>query len=381
MNNPPDVDSTKAADSLLTRAQNALELLRSLQLEHLAEMGVSDVSDLTTLPLQWHIGMRPEELHEQLRANAQQIASDSAAVIPGRVYCYHCRRADCEHSIQADVGQVFAGYGDTGRPKWEELFNFLTNAGDDRIDLLFEKPPRLLAKVIGRKRLIAEQLVAFGRGHMTYYIIGQVVAGYLRIGQARTALTVQIVEDRNHRLFTQVISPSVVVEALADAPEQTGSTFFRVFDALREIDRQVTAIATEWLSAGGRQERLEVKEKIFGYLRHLAHSIERKGRQSRRRTSHAELRSRQQRPVHKAFDDVQAARPEDFFRDSRTDSIVIAGKNGRSHVYNEQGRHITSLCLLRDEFQRRLNRRRYVPLPGEIVKKFLAAVNAAQTNE
>ena len=381
MDNSPDTNSTTAPDSLAARAQNALELLHSLQFEYLAEMGVADVSDLPPLALQWHIGMRPEELHEQLRANAQQIASDSAAVIPGRVYCYHCRRADCEHSTQAGVGLVFAGYGDTGRPKWEELFNFLTNVGDDRIDLLFEKPPRLLAKVIGRKRLIAEQLVAFGRGHMTYYIIGQVVAGYLRIGHARTALTVQIVEDREHRLFTQVMAPSVVVEALADAPEHTGSTFFRVFDALREIDHQVTAVATAWQSAGGRQERLEVREKIFGYLRHLAHSIERKGRQSRRRTPHAELRSRQQRPVHKAFDDVQAARPEDFFRDSRTDSIVVTGKNGRSHVYNERGRHITSLCLLRDEFQKRRNRRRYVPLPGETIKQFVAAVNAAQPDK
>ena len=60
MDNSPDIDNTTAADSLLTRAQNALELLRSLQFEHLAEMGVTDVSDLPQLPLQWHIGMRPE---------------------------------------------------------------------------------------------------------------------------------------------------------------------------------------------------------------------------------------------------------------------------------------------------------------------------------
>jgi hypothetical protein len=119
------------------------------------------------------------------------------------------------------------------------------------------------------------------------------VAGYFRIGSARTALTVQVVEDAEHRLRVQTLAPASIIEALADAPENHGSAFFRVFDTLREVERQITTLAKAWLEVSTRPERLALCERIFSNLRHLSHSLERKGRQSRRRTTHAEVRSGQ----------------------------------------------------------------------------------------
>jgi hypothetical protein len=106
----------------------------------------------------------------------------------------------------------------------------------------------------------------------------------------------------------------------------------------------------------------EVREKVFSILRHLAHSIERKGRQRVRRTAHAELRGNQNRPIHAAREDLAQATNGDFYRDRFRGSVIVTGKSGRAHAFNDEGRHITSFVLQGNELDRRLQRRRYQPL-------------------
>jgi len=77
----------------------------------------------------------------------------------------------------------------------------------------------------------------------------------------------------------------------------------------------------------------------------LAKSLERGDRQQARRTRHAEARRGSERPVHKALEDAVSASPENHFSDERTNGIVVCEPQGRAHVFNIGGRHITSFSL------------------------------------
>ena len=92
---------------------------------------------------------------------------------------------------------------------------------------------------------------------------------------------------------------------------------------------------------------------------HLVQAIERKDRQSSRRTEHARERQSQNRPVHVFVGDLKKAAAEHFFRDVRKNSLVVLGKERRVHVFSNEGRHITSLRLAKKEIDNRIRRERY----------------------
>jgi len=358
------------------QARHAYEILAELHQHSLAECGHSpDKPVADDWVIQWSPAMSAAEFAEQVFAISRRAVSDDAQIIPGRVYCYHCTRSDCEHSTPNGDGKVFAGYRDTGRPIWEELFNFLAAVGDTRVDLLFAPSAHLLGRVVGRRQLISQQLDTFGRNHLTYHIVGQVVAGYFQIRGVRCAMTVQVVQTPNRELSVQVITPDAN-EALSDAPENRRSALYRTFDALREFNNRIRNLSGRWLAANTKADRDGLREQLFTQLRHLSNSIQRKGRQKNRRTSHAEVRSKQRRPVHKALEDLRTAGAEDFFRDNHHDSIIVIAKGGRAHVFSEAGRHITSLSITADVIERRQRRKRYIPMPPKAVAGFREVVTA-----
>jgi hypothetical protein len=332
---------------------------------------------LEGLNLQWRPGGSPADLAEQAMQGVAEAISEAQAVAGGRAYCYACNAVDCQHAVPPAAGEVFTGYESTGRPCWQEFFGFLLALGDQRTERLFAEHAEILARVVGRTRLIADQLRTFGRNSFTYRIWGQVVAGYLPVRNLRAALTVQIVEDRRHQLHLQVIADPLLREALADAPEDRRSAFARVYEAIAEARRQTLSLSTLWQNGSRREQEEATREKAFSILRHLAHSIEQKGRQLRRRTSHAEIRGGQNRPVHKAYDDVVAATAQDLYLDRFKQSLIVVGRAGRIHAFSREGKHITSLMLPGDEFDRRLARGRYVPHSEADIEAFRASVLAA----
>jgi hypothetical protein len=312
--------------------------------------------------LAWSPTMSADELAEQALASATECLSEYQTFRLGCVYCYGCRSASCEHAQPSEPGQVFAGYQSTGRPYWEEFFNFLLAIDDERTDQLFASRPQILSRVVGRKRLTAEQLDSFGRDSLTYRIWGEVVAGYLDVDGTRMAMSVQVVENKAHQLRLQTIAPEGLHAALVDTPESARSAFHRVHEALGEARNSLIETSHIWEAHHGRKRLKEAREKVFSVLRHLAHSIERKGRQRIRRTAHAEQRGNEQRPVHAAREDIAQAAKGDFYRDQFRNSIIVTGKSGRAHAFNDEGRHITSFVLQGDELDRRLQRNRYKPL-------------------
>ena len=361
-------------------AEAALARLRTLCETAMRECGWhegDEAADQNGFSLVWAPEMEARDLAEEALRVAAECVSEQRDFVSGRVYCYACKSAACEHTTPPQPGEVFTGYQSTGRPEWGEFFNFLLQLDDPRTDLLFAARPEMLARVVGRHRLVADQLTSFGKNSLTYQVWGEVVAGYLHTQDIRAAMTVQIVETRDRRLHLQVLTDAQVREALANAPVTQRSASHRVHDALTEARRQTFSLSNVWQTTHSKEVRRQTRDKAFGILRHLAHSIEKKGRQLKRRTAHAEVRGQQDRPVHAAHEDLAATPAADFFQDAFRDSVIVLGKNGRAHVFSESGKHITSLTIKRDELERRQRRKRYLPLPDGAVSTFRGKAAAA----
>lgn len=324
--------------------------------------------------LVWRPGMRPEELLENAEIAVAELASAYADFQKGHVYCYSCQTSSCEHSTPPDPEHVFAGYESTGTAQWIELYSLLLNLDDPRTELLFRRPPRIVSRYVGRRNLIDQQLVSFGKNSLTYRIWGQVVAGYLWLEDSKCAMSIQLVETRDHRLHLQVIAPAALMDALAESVERNYSPLRRIHDAIADARRQIESLGSTWRQSRSRQAKNKARSRATGLMRHLSHSIEKKGRQERRRTEHAEERGGQRRPIHKAGDDLAVAQSGDFYRDVVKDACIVVGKAGRIHVFSRQGRHVTSLNLKGDELARRVQRRRYQAMSAEEIQALRRAV-------
>jgi len=354
-----------------SRAAAAVEALQALQAAALAECGVAGPhAGDADFPIVWHPGKEPETVAEEVMRAASEFASEMENLRPGHVFCYACQSASCQHSQPTDPGEVFAGYESTGQPCWTELFNCLLSLGDDRTDLLFVDKAHVLARFVARHPLIRDQLVSFGRNSLTYRVWGQVVAGYLHVGGIRAGMTVQLIETRDHRFHCQTILPEPAQVALAEATPREGSALARVHDALSVARRDITSLSNVWHEAHSGPMRRDIQQRAVSVLRHLVHSIERKGRQQQRRTRHAEVRAREQRPIHKAQEDLAKAPAVNFFRDTFKESVVVLGRAGRLHVFGDDLKHVTSLTLGRDELERRQRRGRYVALGEQEAEGF-----------
>ena len=361
--------------AVLTAATAVEAALAAFWRAALAECGwPTDRPPPSALRLHWTPGEPAAACAERAYRALQAAAAQRGTLLPGRVFCYQCGAADCAHAVPETPGQVFAGYANTGRPQWQELFNYLLALGDERAALLYGDTPPFVTRLLSRRRLIAEQFLAFGRDSLSYRILGQLVAGYVPLAGERYALSVQVVETADHRLTVQLLAAPRLHEALLEAAGGPAATLDRLHRGLRGLRQDVATLEALWRPCQDADERGKLLLQLFSHLRRLAAAIERRGRQDRRRTPHAEERLGQQRPVHKASDDLASAAPADFFRDRKTQTVVVAGKRGRVHVFGRDGRHITTLPLPRDQFERRVARARYVPLPPADLAAFRATL-------
>ena len=232
--------------------------------------------------------------------------------------------------------------------------------------------PQVLALVQLGHELRARQLTSFGRSSRTYALLGQVVAGYLKLPQGvargdpsrRLALTFQVVETREpHGRMGVRLNTLAGIGAGVDLDELLASDWepwvHRARElaarAIEDIERRAQAA-----HAGNRPEAIQAAmRKIPSVLRRLAEFLERGHRQGQRRTRHVEVRRHEQRPVHKALEDAREAPPESVFRDERTGTMVVCGPQGRAHVFSDAGCHVTSFTLCPDAVAVRLRTQRW----------------------
>lgn len=359
-------------NQIYKRAKHAIQAVRALKNAALEDAGVpKDQARSTNFDLQFPSNISPAELTDYITRLSTQFVADQNGYNHSHLYCYACSSNQCEHSRPTETGQVFTGYTQTGTPVWQELFQYLLQLDDTRTDLLFKKKPRIISRVIGRKRLIEAQSPTFGKNSLTYYIIGQLVAGYFPAGTEQAALTIQIVETKNHRLHLQLITVKSLLEQIAETDTQeTEHVHTRLQAALNKAHTSLDSINASWQADTSKKVRKELTKRCFDLLKNMAKSIERTDRQNQRRTRHAQQRAEEARPVHKAHEDLLAASQQAFMTDRMKNSIIVMGKGSRTHVFNEEGHHITSFILGHEDLERRQRRKRYLPLSPEKTEEF-----------
>ena len=95
------------------------------------------------------------------------------------------------------------------------------------------------------------------------------------------------------------------------------------------------------------------------------------------RTRHArEERARGDRPIAAALKDVRRAELDAFLVDAESDAIVVVGPHLRTHVFNREGKLITSINCEGDEVRKKIKVKRWRPALADEVELFLEAVNS-----
>ncbi len=297
----------------------------------------------------WALEFSPPLLEQLLPQLADREAARDVFNL-GHVFCFRCTSSSCDHGRPPDGLHVFKGYDATGRPEWQEFSQTLIDVKDERVDQLYDRPPRLVALFQYGRELKGKQLATFGKASLSYSVLGQVVAGYFELNGERLALSLQIVEgrDREGRMTLKLnpvgyaLDGAFLIEWLS--LDKSAILFRAMQIAERELDR-IEKDVRQARAAGEQDRANRALGRIPGVGRRLAEALSRGGRQEERRTRHAETRRKEQRPVHKALEDAKAAKPEHFYFDLKADTFVVVGEKGRVHAFNEEGKHVTSFMM------------------------------------
>ena len=357
------------------RIQQAIELLAD---ELRAQVAAHPAGHLLlgregTIDLKLRLPVLPRngDLERAAQAAATSLSATLADALraralfrPGRVVCLRCASTECEHAQPGSEREVFAGYGPTGLPRFQDFPQLLLARGEERIDGLYAERPQLLALSMSGVELAANLLAVYRDTASGYRLHGQVVAGWFRgpgpDGIASTvAVTFQIASvpqgPRRCLYGLNVIGKGPGGESL--------EAFCSRLDAIPWLEpvRWAQSIL-EQLGRGARANAEAEERRIAGILRGLAARFDKGQRASGRRTQHAEERHREgARPTRMALRDLARARPDGIFIDTRYDTFVVLGEKGRAHVFNREGRLVTSLRHSPDAIARRQKRGTWRP--------------------
>ena len=304
----------------------------------------------------------------------QEAEVKTGSVQPGRLYCYRCDSPSCPHSLPSRPTEVFRGYSSTGQPKWADLGQVLLEVGHPEVDRLYGPAPMILAWFQNGRELKDRQLHVFGKASKSYDILCQIVTGYYRYGmefggevkEQVFALTLQAVESRKVpgrvKLDLNVIGllpgPGEVHEFLSEGVDRSiGGAIRNGRGKLQEFER----LLLEMDKPSEKARRSEILSRVPGVLRELARSIEQVGRRRKRRTQHAEERKRADRPIQTAIKEARGCDVGKILVDEKKETIIILGRKNRIHIFNYNGKHVTSLFLRPDEVDRRIRRKGWRP--------------------
>ncbi|MDJ0838452.1 MAG: hypothetical protein QNK37_18190 [Acidobacteriota bacterium] len=316
-------------------------------------------------------------LVEQLKPQLERQEAEHGAFREGSVYCYRCESAACAHSRPGTPLEVFHGYDQLGCPLWAELTQVLLDAGDEGVGELFGPKPKLITRQVRGRDLIARQLTSFGRGSKTFSLMGQIITGYLHwpglSGEnERLAISFQAVQHHDVRgNLTLALNRVCKLPDDVEFSELVAHHFpwvkraeSNARDALKKLTDRLNNLAP-----GENQGTFLAR--VPEVLRRFSGDLAQGERQARRQTNHARDRRRIQRPVDMAMADLRKARPGHMYLDQKTQAIVLCGNKGRCHIFNENGRHVTSFVIQPDAVELRLRKRRWSRLEPERMHNFL----------
>jgi hypothetical protein len=232
--------------------------------------------------------------------------------------------------------------------------------------------------------LTADLLPAYRDNPSGFRLHGQVAAGWYPVPDsagrpAVLALTFQVVSTqpagspRRHGLNVLGIGPEG--EPLEHLFDRLGILPWA--DSVRWAQEALESLARAApAEPGGRKPPL--KKRITGVLDGLSRRLEKDRRAAERKTLHARDRHAQgDRPTRMALADLARAGEEDVLVDRRQDTLVVLGDKGRAHVFNADGRLVTSIRYNPESIERRRKKDQWRPASGEEIARLRGSVGAA----
>ncbi len=319
-----------------------------------------------------------DEARKSLEREVEGLLAHRAAFRPGRVLCIRCSSADCEHAAPESSRQVFAGYGATGFPQFQDFGQWLLERKHPEVDRLYRRPPQLVTGVVSGAELTRQVLGAFRERRLDYRVHGQVAAGWFpvldRDGMPNVlALTFQVTSSGrkgrgggkgrkggkgrrggrpSRRLGLNVLGTGPAGEPLADLYDRLGQVPWA--GAVRWSQQALDSIERSQGKKSATPERLS--GRIEGVLNGIARRLEHHRRSRDRRTGHAQKRHREgDRPIPMALADLARAGEEGVLFDVRRETLIVLGDKGRAHVFNAAGKLVTSIRYSPDSIAKKKN--------------------------
>jgi hypothetical protein len=346
----------------------AWDVLRRIVRERLARNPGAHLLDPELRSLDLRLSVAPdgagdprrfaERLIRSIDEQIDDLVQAAAVFRPGQAYCHRCRDGLCEHSSPPSARHVFAGYAQTGTPRWTDMAQLCLDLKHPDVDKLYETPPAFLTLVFSKSELHGGLLDAFRDGRCD--LLGQVTAGFFSVraraeeGRGVLALTFQAAASRARRGKARL-----GLNILGRAP--SGDDLTSLWDRQDDLpwrkpvawaQRALRSIPASQLHEAGAG-RLE--ERVQSILQGLARRLTRERRARGRRTRHAEQRHTSgERPTRKAVDDARDAKPESCLVDERRGTLVILGDRGRTHFFSPQGQLVSSVRYSRDAITRKI---------------------------
>ncbi len=393
-------DAGRAKPQALTTYQRSLRAVR--EIEGLAraickDLGVAGRDDLpleeVIVPVAVRLDPRggakefAERLRDSLTGRIYEAVKSAIAFRPGHVYCFACDEPTCACSLPDDPRETFVGYTPTGRPVWKDFGNLCLELKHPKVDRLYGPSSEILVVSLSGDQLTGELLDGFGRDSRTYRVLAQIVAGYLPDhlkpksddDDARRVLTLQIVEtsagqrEKRVRLNVLGLVSDDLVEMADRDPAGPAEALRQLVGATRQrLGSASRTLAERQLADPLSVDALKTVEPIVTRLRSdLARAL----KPVRYRTDHAAARHREgDRPTASAVSDARRAPDHALLRDMRRDTVIVIGPRGRAHVFNEAGRHVTSLTLVPGELDKKSHQGRWRPLKPHEISTFRATL-------
>jgi hypothetical protein len=339
---------------------------------------------LPLVPRNGDLARSAQATSRRLDQEVQRLVSEQALFRPGHVYCLRCESAECVHSRPSDSREVFAGYGPTGLPRFQDLGAQLLSRQDPRVSQLYEEGARFVTAAIDGEALQAELLPTHRPKDGAFRLHGQVVAGWYRGSSAdghpaQVAVTFQVLSLRlpggPRRYGLSLVGIGPAGESLESFCNRLGQVPWS-----REVRWAQAALATiEQAPRGGDTQR---DRRIAGLLPALAQRLEKDRRSEGRKTLHARERHEQgDRPTRMALADLAHAKPERVFADRRRDTLIVLGERGRAHVWNRQGKLVTSIRYSPEAIERRQKDESWQAARPEELESLRTHVAAAAARE
>ncbi len=313
-----------------------------------------------------------EELLKKLESHIDDAIATHAAFRPGVVYSFFSEEANPAEGCPQSPRDVFAGYSETGVPRFLSMLEYGVEKKHAAVDQLTSESGTIVTIKSGRDELLSKRLPDFERRNRNYDIRGQIVLGYFTQKVAereeRFAVTIQIVRSSTRSRVVRLGLNAIgllpdgrpVLRLIIEEPEHP------LAELIRHADRSLARINQE-LKKLPSGKRLPHAAMCADEL--LAEMALGQGRHSRReswRTRHASERARTRtRPTGCARSDLGRARPQQVLLDKQEKTFIILGPKGRIHVFNEGGRHVTSLQLEKRAIDQRQARKRWIALDAE----------------